>query len=217
MIKIVLREIDSVKTIETIYQRKSTRNFKPEHLDNRILEDILCAGMQAPSPKNDQPWRFLVIEDYKKKNKIANILEVQLNDLKEKNILMGVERKDIISGFETAKVIRTAPVIVFVYLDTDVYEIHDDGVEWILNARDVECTHIMSVGAAIQNMILAATEKGVDSLWIGDIFFAYNKIQSYLGKKGCIMAAVALGYGIEKSCKSLRKKINQVVFYGDSV
>lgn len=200
-----------MKAIEAIYQRKSTRNFKSENLDDEILDDILKAGLQAPSPKNDQPWHFLVIKNYEMKNEIASILESQLNELKKKNERMGIERKDVICGFETVHAIRRASVIVFVYLDTNAYEVHNDGVEWTLDARDVECTHIMSVGAAIQNMLLAATEKGVDSLWIGDVFFAYNRLKAYLGEEGCIMAAVALGYASETSYKSSRKEINEVV------
>ncbi|MDD6628185.1 MAG: nitroreductase family protein [Lachnospiraceae bacterium] len=200
-----------MNTIEAIQRRKSTRMFKNGCVNDSILDEILSAGLQAPSPKNDQPWYFLVLKNNEKKNEIANILEEQLNKLQETYKEMGVERKDIFSGFETVTVIRTAPVLVFVYLDSDVYEVHDDGVKWELSARDVECTHIMAVGAAIQNILLAATEKGVDSLWIGDFFFAYNEIKTYLGREGCVMAAVALGYGIETPYKSSRKKVDQAV------
>ena len=47
--------------IEAIYTRRSIRYFKDEPLPEEALAEILRAGMQAPSPKNRQPWRFLVI------------------------------------------------------------------------------------------------------------------------------------------------------------
>lgn len=202
-----------LQTLESIYKRKSTRSFQDSKISNDVLRRILCAGMQAPSPKNDQPWRFLVVEGKDKRETIANILEQQLNVLKCENDLMGIHRRDIDEAFESVRILREASIIVFVYLDIGSYEIHDDYTKWPLNAKDAECTHIMAVGAAIQNMLLAATESGVDSLWIGDIFYAYNKLEKYLGHEGCIMAAVALGHGTGVTYKSSRKIMDEIVTY----
>lgn len=202
-----------MEIIEAIYQRKSTRSFKNVKISQNILREILCAGIQAPSPKNDQPWSFVVIDDDKKRMSITDILEHQLKKLKEKNDKIGIYRKDIISAFQSVKILREAPVIIFVYLDTNTYEVHDDNVKWELSAKDIECTHIMSIGAAIQNMLLAATQYGIDSLWMGDIFYAYNDLKLFLGAKGCMMAAIALGYSSGPSNKSSRKPIDKVITY----
>ena len=133
--------------------------------------------------------------------------------IKEKNAIDGIYRADVISALESSRVLREASELVFVCLDTSVYEVHDDHVEWPLYAKDAECTHIMSVGAAIQNMLLAATELGVDSLWIGDIFYAYNQLKMYLGIKECILAALAFGYHSvpEMTYKSQRKSFHEIV------
>ena len=45
--------------------------------------------------------------------------------------------------------------------------------------RISEICNIQSISAAIQNMLLAATEKGIGSLWICDIYFAYPEPVSY--------------------------------------
>ena len=87
-------------------------------------------------------------------------------------------------------------------------------MNWELNARDIEVTHIMSIGAAIQNMLLEATDEQIDSLWMGDFFYAYNEIKEYLGKKGTLLAVVGFGYGInDKSERSTRRKFQEVVEY----
>ena len=202
-----------VEIMEPIYQRKSTRNFRNIKISNIVLEEIICAGIQAPSPKNDQPWNFVVVVNKEKKEKIADILEQQLRKLKEENDNKGIYRKDIIGAFQSVKILREASVVIFVYLNNKVYEAHDDNVKWELSAKDIECTHIMSIGAAIQNMLLAATQNKVDSLWMGDIFYAYNDLKAYLGEEGCIMAAVVLGYGFGEPYKSSRKIIDEVVTY----
>ena len=202
-----------MEILDAIYQRKSTRKYKKVKINKVILNEIICAGMQAPSPKNDQPWYFLVVEDNEKKTEIANILEHQLIYLKKENDSKQVFRKDIISAFQSVDVLRNASVIVFVYLNNNVYQAHDDNVKWELSAKDIECTHIMSIGAAIQNMLLAATRNKVDSLWLGDIFYAYNDLKAYLGREGCMMAAIAFGYGLEVSNKTGRKAFDEVVTY----
>ncbi len=202
------------KVMEAIYKRKSTRNFSDRKIEGKILNEILSAGLQAPSPKNDQPWSFLVVEQEEKRHKVADILECHLEKIKTENSHMGIFRDDILSAFESVRILEEAPVLVFVYLDPEKCEGHDDNnIKWKLNARDSECTHIMAIGAAIQNILLAATIKGVDSLWLGDIFFAYNSLQEYLGQGGCVMAAIALGYGMENTGKKMRKEFKEVVKY----
>ena len=55
---------------EDFYQlleaRRSIRKFKPDLPDKEILERILAAGMQAPSGKNLQNWRFFVVTGEKR-------------------------------------------------------------------------------------------------------------------------------------------------------
>ena len=52
-----------MNTLETIFTRRSVRNFKPDPVGEEDLLDLLKAGMQAPSAKNEQPWHFVVIDD----------------------------------------------------------------------------------------------------------------------------------------------------------
>lgn len=52
-------------TIQTILSRKSVRHFTQEPVSREDIELILRAGMAAPSGVNAQPWAFLVIDDRK--------------------------------------------------------------------------------------------------------------------------------------------------------
>jgi len=49
--------------LTAIFTRRSVRDFKPDLVSQMDLEDLLKAGMQAPSAKNEQPWHFVVIDD----------------------------------------------------------------------------------------------------------------------------------------------------------
>lgn len=54
-----------------IENRFSVRKFKKSTLDPEKLNRILEAGRLAPSAKNRQPWRFVVVDDPKVKEKIS--------------------------------------------------------------------------------------------------------------------------------------------------
>ncbi len=50
-------------TLEAIFTRRSVRDFKTDPIPEKDLHDLLRAGMQAPSARNEQPWHFIVIDD----------------------------------------------------------------------------------------------------------------------------------------------------------
>lgn len=53
-----------------IQNRVSTRKFLDKPIDEAVLDRILEAGRLAPSAKNRQAWRFIVIKDQGLKNKV---------------------------------------------------------------------------------------------------------------------------------------------------
>lgn len=54
------------------------------------------------------------------------------------------------------------------------------------------------MSAAIQNMLLEAYALGLGSLWICDVFHAYSPLRKHLGKSWQLVAAVTLGWPMEK-------------------
>jgi len=49
--------------LEAIHTRRSIRRFRDAPMPEDLVEQILRAGMMAPSACNKQPWRFVVIDD----------------------------------------------------------------------------------------------------------------------------------------------------------
>ena len=69
---------------------------------------------------------------------------------------------------------------------------------------------MQGIGAAIQNMLLAAHELGVGSLWICDVFYAYDELTAWLGETHRMIAAVSLGYPAESPGPRTRKPVSEV-------
>ncbi len=51
------------ETVKNLVERKSCRKFKPEHISRQELEDMIAAGLNAPSGRNMQPVRFVVVQE----------------------------------------------------------------------------------------------------------------------------------------------------------
>lgn len=52
-----------MNTLKAIAERRSIRKFKSRPVSRELTEKILAAGIQAPSGKNLQPWKFYVIQE----------------------------------------------------------------------------------------------------------------------------------------------------------
>lgn len=52
-----------METLEAIYTRRSVRKFADRPVPAGELETLLKAAMYAPSALNEQPWRFIVLDD----------------------------------------------------------------------------------------------------------------------------------------------------------
>lgn len=60
-----------MSVLDIIRQRRSIRRYKPDPLPDDLLLDVLEAARLAPSGKNGQPWKFIVVKDQDMKEKLA--------------------------------------------------------------------------------------------------------------------------------------------------
>ncbi|MDD4848649.1 MAG: nitroreductase family protein [Bacteroidales bacterium] len=51
------------QTLNTIFNRKSVRNFTKDEVSHEQLELLLRAGMAAPTARNVQPWAFVAVTE----------------------------------------------------------------------------------------------------------------------------------------------------------
>lgn len=195
--------------IKAIMNRRSIRKYKSQPVPKEMIEKILKAGILAPSSKNRQPWKFIIATGNAKINAL-NQMEKGLE--REKVDPFIPESAKYLQGAEaTLRVMKTAPVIIFVVnqLAADMKKLlsTDKRISEICNAQ--------SIGAAIENMILEATELGLGTLWICDIFFAYQELSNWLSVQGELYAALAIGYGDEMPSVRPRKPFADVVEWRD--
>ena len=71
----------------------------------------------------------------------------------------------------------------------------------------------LSIGAAIENLILEATNLGLGTLWIANTCFAYDALVQFIDTKDQLVGTVAVGYADESPEKRPRKNMDDVLEY----
>jgi nitroreductase len=56
--------------LEAIKKRRSVRSYQDKEIPEEILQQILEAGRLAPSAKNTQSWKFIVVKDKSLREKL---------------------------------------------------------------------------------------------------------------------------------------------------
>lgn len=56
-----------------VFKRKSVRRYTDETVPDDVIENLLKAGMQAPSACNQQAWEFIVVKDKEDKQVISEM------------------------------------------------------------------------------------------------------------------------------------------------
>lgn len=203
-----IREVETRKdsrVMQAIRGRRSVRRYTAEEVPRKAIETILEAGMRAPSAKNRQPWRFIVTTS-KAKEEALGMMEKGLE--REKNSpLLPESTEHLQDAWQSLGVMRQAPVVIFVVNALGV----EIGENLTVDQRVSEICNAQSIGAAMENMSLAAGEQGLGSLWICNTFFAQRELENWLGTEGELYAAMAVGYAEGNAPAVTRKRMQDVV------
>jgi len=184
-----------MNVFEAIKNRRSIRKYQKKDVSDEILQKILDAGNWAPSAANRQPWEFVIVRNVKTKNRLQEIVDenAAISAIWEPRFATYLDRY--------GRFVKTAPVVVIVLADPLKTGPHVFGEE----------TYMLSVGAAIQNILLAAHAMGLGTAWISmyDEFKVKELIKAPKGYK--VVGVIPIGYPAEKRETSrikLDKKIH---------
>ncbi len=168
-----------------IEQRRSIRNFKDENISDEIILKLIDSARLSPSSKNRQPWKFYIARGQLKQD-IVNLMR----EWQTKN-------KDIrTSVIGTATAIEQAPFLILVFKDSNSLSERSD---------------TLSLGAAIEHILLKATELNLGSLWIADTYYVKEKISKLVNTKLELYSAVAIGIANESPAARPRKDLKEII------
>jgi F420 biosynthesis protein FbiB-like protein len=175
---------------DVIRARRSIRRFLPDPVPPVIVRDLVELACLAPAPHGSKPWRFVYVGQDDSKARLAEAMtNAWFTDLVKGNrpvleIDRAIKRsREQISG---------APVLLVACLVTDKAKAWEDEAD-----ADAERQMFMqSLGAALQNMLLAAEERGLGGYLKGAPLFCAPVVREALSLDNAWAPAflVLLGY-----------------------
>jgi nitroreductase len=170
----------SVEFFDVLENRRSVRSFKPKPVPQEDIERVLAAAAAAPSAWNTQPWRFFVTTG-ESRRVVGEIVARSTAFLQEYIELHGPEIYELAMQWYTS--LGEAPVVIVCTAD-EVKSDHDR-----VNVH-------MAVGAAVENLMLAATALGLGTC---NVTFAHVERDAIIEALGIpagreVVSLVALGY-----------------------
>ena len=173
-----------MELMEAIRQRRSIRAFDGTPVEREVIERLVDAATYAPSRFNVQPWHFHVTTG-DARDRVAQVMALTTAHLDEYLDVLGPDGIEHAAQFYAD--LGGAPVIVGISAKTV-----DDPTDWLDDT--------ISVGAALQNFLLAVVENGLVACsltvphWVRDHLLSTFEIPD--GSE--IMALVVFGYAAEE-------------------
>ncbi len=175
--------------LEAILTRRSTRNYKPDPVEQGKLERILEAGRQAPSGGNNQYNHFLVIRNRDVLDRLVVMAEKAFGAMEATEDTYASLKHSITASKRGGYVFcYDAPVLIAV-----------------ANRRDYG-NNIADCACAIENMMVAANALDLGSCWINQLKWLNEEpeMTEYLRELGLkenerVYGAVIIGYPASKT------------------
>lgn len=204
---------------ELVQARTSVRRFKNDIPPLDDVSKIVDAARYAPSGHNLQPWYFIVIYNKELQNQMSDLVSSKYDE-----IMAYKEAQPYIQGLEHSKkysvFFNQAPVTIAVCMKLTM-----NNCEKILRSRGVEGRNVLkyrpapdiqSIGAAVQNISLAACELGYGSCWMTAPVVACEELEKLLqfDSEYTLAALVCLGVPEDQTDKPVvktRKTLAQVM------
>lgn len=139
--------------------RRSIRRYTDQPVSPDVVDELLQAAAAAPSPHNRQPWRFAVVRGASRE-RLAAAMGARLRaDRAADGDPPDVIERDAQRSYAR---ITTAPVSLLACLsmaDMDVYpdERRAAAERWMAG---------QAVACAVQNVLLAAAQRGLGACWM---------------------------------------------------
>jgi nitroreductase len=177
---------------KVIQKRYSCRNYKDTPVSEEKLKNILEAARLAPSASNRQPYKFIIVKDKGKREKLAKA--AGQNFIAEAPIVIaGVSLEpERIMGCEVP-----------------TYAVEEIN---LFSAPSLQFG-VVDVAIAMEHIALQACAEGLGSCWIGA--FSQQEAKKILGvpEEYKVVALMPIGYSADSQGLKERKNLEELVDY----
>jgi nitroreductase len=165
---------------EVLRSRHSVRDYRDTPVPAEVMDRLVFAASTAPSSMNEQPW-MLYVTTGKTREVIGEVMTQTTTHLREYVDALTPEMFEIAARWYGS--LGNAPVVVGVAVNKG-----QEGLE--------QLNRYLSVGAAIENLLLAAVDEGLAACNITSSFWVRDELSEILGVPDDweLVSLVAIGY-----------------------
>jgi nitroreductase len=187
--------------LAAIHHRRSIREgYDRAAIHQTDVERVVAAGLAAPSSKNSQPWRLHVVSNPAILAEIADDMDsdASVDSYVPHDPGTGKPRPRFRSTVhDSAAVLRQVPVAIFIE-NTAPFSQGSSTIEGVPSGRLRSALFVygleyLGIGAALQNMWLAAESLGLRGAFLGDAAIATPTVTRLLGLSGDFVGVLAIG------------------------
>src|SRR5438067_1175976 len=175
--------------IEAIRTRRSLRQLDRRPVPQALIDEALALACLAPAPHHTRPWRYVIVAEDRR----AELAE-RMGDAWRADLEGDRHSPELVEKLlpKSARQIVEAPALVLACLT------HEGLRDWPdeRRARNEWAMAQQSVGAGMQNLMLAAHALGLASYWISAPLFAPEAVRDALALPGDFgaQAFIVVGY-----------------------
>jgi coenzyme F420-0:L-glutamate ligase / coenzyme F420-1:gamma-L-glutamate ligase len=174
--------------------RRTIRAFTAEPVDAEAVRRAVATALTAPAPHHSEPWRFVILETAAARTRLVDAMrEAWIADLRRD----GFTQEQITRRLRRGDVLRHAPLIIVPCLVTDAAHDYPDE----RRSQSEQAMFTVSMGAAVQNLLIALAVDGLGSAWISSTLFCQDVAARAMDLPDCWrpIGAVAVGHPAEQA------------------
>lgn len=157
-----------------IEARRSIRAFRPDPLPRAELNRVVEAACLAPAPHHSRPWRWVIVDTPGAKAALAHGMGARWRADLEGDGVAAARIDELVAASHTK--LTGAPALIVGCLTWEGLDRYPDEArqraEWGMA--------LLSLGAAVENLMLAATDTGLASCWVAAPIFCPEEARDAL-------------------------------------
>lgn len=151
-------------TADVLTARRTVREFTAAPVSPAAVRRAIAAAITAPAPHHSQPWRFAVVESEAARTRLLDdMLAAWTADLTAD----GFTPEQIARRVRRGEPLRKAPLLIVPCLVADAAHGYPDA----RRAAAERTMFVVSMGAAVQNLLVALAIEGLGSCWVSSTLF----------------------------------------------
>jgi len=159
---------------DVLAARRTVRDFSAAPVSAAAVRRAIAAAVTAPAPHHSLPWRFAVLESEQARTRLLDdMLAAWQADLTAD----GFTPEQIARRVRRGEPLRRAPLIIVPCLVADAAHEYPDPRR---NAAE-RTMFVVSMGAAVQNLLVALAVEGLGSCWVSSTLFCRDVVAAALG------------------------------------